>query len=742
MWCLSRKARNRLQHALNGNGPPGSSRPGRSGPEWKVAGRLDGKLLSEPQPAAKLRSMGWSLPDAVPADYMLRVYDTRLEDEWLRALATEMVGIDVDSYIVGGNFLTQPHLEDGPAFHSSPIRRWGPSGPEAYHIVIPPRPHLAAWLQRCHHQLPVESPAARFSVCCIVPRDACPATLDAAAIQRLVPQAEPLLRDPAVELHASVLGERPPIIRVPATERQLPPSAWEHARLPLNKVLLVLQFRSRSGQSVAPAGGWIRGQLPAPSPSPLELLRLEFMLPPATRQKDAERLARKGLDKIAKELQLPSPAPHQLRNIQPTHGSVAAVFGVPRALAMQWLRGSGCGGLYLRPFWTENSSAEMARDRFELLWLRNKLADGPRIWGAVKDLPSVVGLLPGDKDVAVRVQAGCSPEALQALQAQVQFVLEDKQAQLRRPVPGQRWWRLGPLTEAECWKLQEMVAATGLVPLRGELRVARMGPFRSAVYFAVTGERTRWSLDDGSWSASEARLTPAEPPPRRQPASAANPRASQSGVSILAGSSWAGPRRGQATAQFSVPSAAGDADPSQHQSAGPTAPVTPRPPAVPRRVDFPPLQPTASRQPASAGPVSHPRQRQRGGASQQPAHSLEDRLDLLLEQLQRLERNNADLAAQLQQLREENTLLRRQLAAAPTTHQPYGPPPGTSLYGASHNSARPCTPPREPSAADDVEMSPPSVPDPKRSRLQLEHAAAGTGVGPVPFPGPPPGHGL
>ena len=121
---------------------------------------------------------------------------------------------------------------------------------------------------------------------------------------------------------------------------------------------------------------------------------------------------------------------------------------------------------------------------------------------------------------------------------------------------------------------------------------------------------------------------------------------------------------------------------------------------------------------------------------------MEDRLDLLLEQLQRLERNNADLAAQLQQLREENTLLRRQLAAAPTTHQPYGPPPGTSSYGASHNSARPCTPPREPSAADDVEMSPPSVPDPKRSRLQLEHAAAGTGVGPVPFPGPPPGHGL
>ena len=429
----------------------------------------------------------------MPSWWMLRVYGTRLEEEWLQAVATELVGVDVDNYIIGGNFLTQPHLKDGPAFHSSPIRRWGPAGQEAYHIVVPPRPHLASWLQRCHNQLAVESPAARFSVCCIVSREACPADLTATAIRRLVPQAEALLQDPTVELYASALGERPPIIRVPATERQLPPSAWEHAQLPRNKVLLVLQFRRHSGRPVSPAGRWVRGQLPAPAASPLELLRLEFMLPPAARQRDAERLARKGLEKIAKELQLPSPAPHQLRNIQPTHGSVAAIFGVPRPLAAQWLRGSGCGGLYLRPFWTEDSSAAMARDCFELLWLRNKLADGPRIWGAVKDLPSVVGLLPGDKDVAIRVQAGCPPEALQAVQAQVQFVLEDKQAQLRRLVLGQRWWRLGPLTEAECCRLQEMVAATGLVPLRGELRVARMGPFRSAVYFAA-GDPTQGGL--------------------------------------------------------------------------------------------------------------------------------------------------------------------------------------------------------------------------------------------------------
>ena len=166
---------------------------------------------------------------------------------------------------------------------------------------------------------------------------------------------------------------------VPAAERQLPPTAWERAQLPRDRVLLVLQFRRHEGAAVAPTGGWIRGALPALAASPLELLRLEFMLPPATRQRDAERLARKGLEKIAQELQLPSPTPHQLRNVQHTHGSVAAIFGVPRNLASEWLRDSGCGGLYLRPFWTEHSSGLLARDRFELLWLRGRLVDWPHI---------------------------------------------------------------------------------------------------------------------------------------------------------------------------------------------------------------------------------------------------------------------------------------------------------------------------------------------------------------------------
>ena len=289
-------------------------------------GRVDGKLLAESQSAGKLRSMGWTLPAEIAADYMLRVYDTRLEEKWFTGLATELGGIDLDGFVVGGDFLTKPHLEDGPAFHSPPIRRWGPAGSGAYHLIVPPRPHLAAWLQRCHHQLAVESPLAVFSVCCIVPRESCPPVLDAAAIRRLAPQAESLLKDPAVELRAFAVGERPPVVRIPATERQLPPSVWERAQLPRNKVLLVLQFKRHSGAPVAPSGGWIRGQLPTSGVSPLELLRLEFMLP--------QQLARRMLSASPARVWRGLPASCSCQALLPTS---CATFSLPMAPFQQSL---------------------------------------------------------------------------------------------------------------------------------------------------------------------------------------------------------------------------------------------------------------------------------------------------------------------------------------------------------------------------------------------------------------------
>ena len=74
------------------------------------------------------------------------------------------------------------------------------------------------------------------------------------------------------------------------------------------------------------------------------------------------------------------------------------------------------------------------------------------------------------------------------LQAQLGLFLGDTQTRFRQAVKGLRWWRLGPLTEAESWQAMEMVRATGLEPLQGELRRTRMGKWRHAVFFCSRGD--------------------------------------------------------------------------------------------------------------------------------------------------------------------------------------------------------------------------------------------------------------
>ena len=258
-WALSRRACNRRMHALNGN-----VRPGRNPDGWTpVGGRHDGRVLNEPLQAGRLRATGWTLPTSIPDSYVLRVYDTRLDPVYLRELATEVAPtIDAETKIIGGDFLTAPDLEDYAAFRPPPLRRWGPEGRESYHLVIPPRPHLASWIQRCHHQLSVEAVGTHFSVCCVVQRSSCPPTFDVPSLRRLIPQAEPLFLDPTLTIRVLAVGERPPIRRVPASEMQLPPQQWEMAQLPRSNVLLILQFHRHSGPQVLPSGEWIRGTRP------------------------------------------------------------------------------------------------------------------------------------------------------------------------------------------------------------------------------------------------------------------------------------------------------------------------------------------------------------------------------------------------------------------------------------------------------------------------------------------------
>ena len=50
-----------------------------------------------------------------------------------------------------------------------------------------------------------------------------------------------------------------------------------------------------------------------------------------------------------------------------------------------------------------------------------------------------------------------------------------------------RWWKLGPLTDGELFRAKELIALTGLQLIREEFRVARMGPFRNAIFFPACG---------------------------------------------------------------------------------------------------------------------------------------------------------------------------------------------------------------------------------------------------------------
>ena len=473
-WSLSRRRRNRLLHALNGNGPPAA---GRGGPSTGRQVTLTPRDLQELQPAGKLRAAGWELPRTISDDYLVRVYDTRVEPGYLLGLGADLGLTGEDSiFVVGGDFMTQTFKEDHVALCPTALRRWGPEGDHFYHLLVPPRPHLAEWFGRARQQLAVESPGAWISICCVVPRERCAPLVDLAAIKRMVPQAESVLTDSSLEVRVTAVGERAPVVRVPAGLRQLPPPELEHARLPLNRVLVVVSFRRREGPAVRPHGQWIRGALPAAPRAELELLRLEFMLAPATRQQAAERALRGAIRRLAETMGLVAPTFAQLRQIQPTHGGVVALLGVPRDQACRWLRGSGCGGLYVRPFWTDSTGTAVDRSKFSLVWMRGRLESGPKLWEAVHQLPGVYGLLPSSKDVAIRVS---SEVDLVSLEAQVQFILGVEAAKFRRAVPGQRWWRFGPLTDAELWAVRDLVAQTGLVPLRDELRTARAGPFRT-----------------------------------------------------------------------------------------------------------------------------------------------------------------------------------------------------------------------------------------------------------------------
>jgi hypothetical protein len=470
----------------------------------------------------------------------------------------------------------------------------------------------------------------------------------------------------------------------------------------------------------------------------LELLRLEYVLPPATRAANGERMLRAAVRRVASAV-VPGGCPVvHLRQVQIAHGVAYALLAVPPTLARCWLRGSGCDNLYIRPFWTPSTGATIARDQFTLLWLKGRLEKGPALWLVLRNVPGFFGLLADKNDVALRVSAEADRDVIQT---HVENLLTEGKEKVPVKVaePGVRWWRLGPLTEAELWQAKAIIPMFGLELARDELREAKLGPFRSAVYFPGRGDPERLTLDDGSWTCSDARLTPADPPPRRQP-----PR----GAALTPQSRWGGPRplapSGSRT-QHPPPGPAPVAGPAFPAPASLTAPSVWFPGLPPPQSTSLLSRPAARPAPAASQPpeARSPRGRRRGqGRASAPAGAVapspgapvtDSALTMLVTQLAAMTAQLDALQWEMRELRHENAALRAQVEAARglQQHQPYAftgpppPPPQTMPFTperTSHTSRpRPDsaeTPPAAPldACGDALMHSPPTATEPKRPR--------------------------
>ena len=78
------------------------------------------------------------------------------------------------------------------------------------------------------------------------------------------------------------------------------------------------------------------GGFAIPQDDGLEPLRLEYLLPVATRQAGAEKVMWSALKKVSHEMQLPMPlGPQMVRQVVVLHGSVLTLLAVPKR-AWQW----------------------------------------------------------------------------------------------------------------------------------------------------------------------------------------------------------------------------------------------------------------------------------------------------------------------------------------------------------------------------------------------------------------------
>lgn len=640
-WALSRRRRNRLQHALNGN--PAAAGRGRS---------LDWRALHQPQSAKDLRRGGWTLPADVPADTLLRLYDTRVDPAALQQLATEVASLPVVT--VGGDFLTAPAVSERRAL--APVAaRWGRLQPT--HLVVPPREHLSRWAKVVARQLQLESEGTLLTVCVRVKRADLADTWPS-ALRALPAELRAAADATDVRTQLSAVGWRVPLLRIPASCRTLPPPEWERGWLPRDSVLLLCTMQRVEAGSGGGCFRWIGNPAPEPTTDDgLELMWAEMALAPATKEKTGRQLLEKALRHTASALGY-AVAP-LVRSTRFPHEAVQALVGVPRAQATRWMRGSGCGGLFVRPYYTDRTQPSLHRDLFRPLDVPRVLPRGAAaVWEALQNQEGFAGLATSGKHLRVRVLRDADARPMMAtLQAAAGEDLAVVDAEAGR-LPGRRWWVVRALHEHELHAADELVQAFGLRE-PAQSRRARDGRFRWKLFVQAVGPPTRTTLDDGGWGApSEARLELAPPPPPdrkatgrvppkkpqlpplpRSAAKAARPRGNPAN-GLPATSTWAGAHTntGEQPNDLLMLRLLATVEGLQsevRELRGNTLPPKLPPKVPPKRA---PVVPPANPDPAAAP------------------------FDALMAELTALRRDTSELRAEMRALREENAELRRENA--------------------------------------------------------------------------------
>lgn len=245
-----RRRRNRLAHALNGNGPtrgPINQSRTRTPPRGTPAARVS--PLNKPSTREEIEAAAYTFTKAPPE--LTFLHRNRLTNKCQEILRTQVRA----SHFVGGDWLdpTSQLLMDTELLKADAT--WGGEGKRHPLMVLPS--HVERLKDKLYDELMVTRNIEAFTIACSLERELAEKIVDVAAAERLWRQHksfETLMglgeRSWGVGVHVKhVRFFMEPFagLRVPQACTQIPPPSWEEAQLPLQRVLVTITLAAGQG---------------------------------------------------------------------------------------------------------------------------------------------------------------------------------------------------------------------------------------------------------------------------------------------------------------------------------------------------------------------------------------------------------------------------------------------------------------------------------------------------------------